>query len=134
MVRNISDVAGTLVADHIPLRGEFLVKVLRADGKIETKVCPNIVLAAGLNHIANRALSATTPFYVLGVGTATAAASLDSTQAGIGEVLRKAAALSVQSREWISLQCTMGGAADSDRKSTRLNSSHSDRSRMPSSA
>ena len=117
MDRNTSeqnDVAGTLYGGGAKMYGEWVLKVYRADGKIEEKTVRNIVTRMGLNHIANRALLSTgTPFYVIGVGTQTAAHSLDSTQGGIGEVLRKAAASSVQSREWIALQCTIGGAADS---------------------
>lgn len=114
MDRNISEVAGTLVAEQAgPLAGFYDIKIIRHDGTVERRTVRNIVTAQGLNHIANRALNNTTPFYVLAVGTATAAASLDSTQAGLGEVSRKAAASSVQSREWMSLQATWGGAADS---------------------
>jgi hypothetical protein len=115
MGRNTSEqnVAGTLFGGGMSVQGEWHLKVYRADGSIESKVVKNIVTRMGLNHIANRALNNTTPFYVLGVGTQTAAHSLDSTQGGIGEVIRKASALSLQSREWVALQCTIGGAADS---------------------
>ncbi len=117
MGRNTSDVSGSpdISGTLCPLtvQGEFHVKVVRHDGTIEKRVVKNIVTRMGLNHLANRAFTNSTPFYVLGVGTVTAAHSLDSTQAGIGEVIRKAAAASVQSREWFSLQCTIGGAADS---------------------
>jgi hypothetical protein len=94
------------------------VKVIRADGSIETKQLRNVVTQYGLNRIANRAMQATgtTPFYVLVVGTATAAHSLGSVQAGIGEVLRKASIVtgaSAQSREWMFLNATYGGFADS---------------------
>src|SRR5690349_20649834 len=83
MDRNISDVAGTLVpTSQIGVYGEWDVKVIRHDGKVEQKTVRNIVTKMGLNHIANRALNNTTPFYVIGVGTQTAAHSLDSVQAG----------------------------------------------------
>jgi hypothetical protein len=58
-------------------------------------------------------LGTSTPLYTLLIGTQTAAHSLDSVQGGAGEVLRKAAATVSNSREWIFLQCTIGGAADS---------------------
>lgn len=112
MDQNTSDIAGTLLGDSPVVKGEWHVRVVRADGSIETRVVNNVVTRMGLNHIANRALNATTPFYIIGVGTQTAAHSLDSGQPGIGEVLRKSG-VAVQSREWVSLQCTIGGASDS---------------------
>jgi hypothetical protein len=53
--------------------------------------------------------------YIIGVGTQTAVHSLDSAQAGVGEMLRKVSNFvngAAQSREWIFLQCTIGGASD----------------------
>lgn len=106
------------IVESILPRGEVDVLVVRADGRQERKTVKNVVTYAGLNRIANRAVYAagTTPFYIIGVGTQTAAHSLGSTQAGLGEVKRKASiitGLSAQSREWIFLNCTLGGAADS---------------------
>lgn len=116
MNRAISDIAGTLIPPEQlgPLQGYYDIKVIRADGKVEQRTVNNIVTRMGLNRIARQAVTPTgSPFNWIAVGSQTAAHSLDSTQAGIGEVLRKAAASVVQSREWFSLQCTIGGAADS---------------------
>lgn len=114
MDRNISDIAGTLVADGALLEGFYDIKVIRADGSIEKRTVRNIVTRMGLNRLARQAITPTgSPFNWIAVGSATATHSLDSTQAGIGEVSRKAAASAVQSREWFSLQATWGGAADS---------------------
>ncbi len=100
--------------DALSLVGVWDIKVIRADGRIETKQITNIVTRAGMNRIANRAvLGTSTPFYVLAIGTATAAHSADSGQGNLGEVIRKSAALVSNSREWIFLQCTVGGFADS---------------------
>jgi hypothetical protein len=104
--------------DSILPRGEVDVAVFRGDGTVETKTLRNVVTRYGLNRMANRAVQATgtTPYFVIGVGTQTAAHSLDSTQAGLGEVLRKQSAFTganAQSREWLFLTCTIGGASDS---------------------
>lgn len=106
------------IADQIPLEGIIRATVYRADGTTEIKELRNVVTRSGLNRIANRAVQATgtTPVYILGVGTVTAAHSLDSVQAGVGEVLRKTSnftGANAQSREWIFNQCTIGGASDS---------------------
>lgn len=103
--------------DSILPRGEVDVEVFRADGAVERKTLRNVVTSRGLNRMANRAVqaAATTPFYVIAVGTQTAAHSLGSVQAGLGEVIRKTSTLtgaSAQSREWLFLTCTIGGAAD----------------------
>ena len=75
---------GTIdLGSMIPVEGYWDVKVVRADGTIEERTLKNIVTAAGLNRLANRAIGETnTPLYVLGVGTVTAAASLGSTNFG----------------------------------------------------
>lgn len=103
--------------DSVSVMGEWDVKVVRADGRIERKTLKNVVTKPGLNRIAHRAVAAdTSPFFYIAIGTVTAAASLDSTQAGLGEVKRKVSAVGstqAQSSEWIFLQCTFGGAADS---------------------
>lgn len=103
--------------DGISIQGEWDVKVVRADGSIERKTLKNIVTRPGLNRIAHRAVASdTSPFFYIAIGTVTAAASLDSTQAGLGEVKRKVSAVGstqAQSSEWIFLQCTFGGASDS---------------------
>jgi hypothetical protein len=105
---------GTIdLGSTLQVEGYWDVKVVRADGTIEGRTLKNIVTAAGLNRIANRLVTATgtTPAYVLGVGTVTAAASLDSVN--FGEVSRKAAATVVQSREWAALTMTWAGNTDS---------------------
>jgi hypothetical protein len=104
------------LAGTIESPGLWDIKVVRADGTIERRTVKNIVTREGLNHIAARAVNNGTPFYIIGVGTQIAAHSLDSSQAGIGEVLRKTSnftGATAQSREWIFLQCTIGGASDS---------------------
>lgn len=103
--------------DSVAVRGEWDIKVVRADGRIERKTVKNVVTRAGLNRIAHRALAHdTSPFFYIAVGTQTAAHSLNSAQGTLGEVVRKVSAVGstqAQSREWIFLQCTLGGAADS---------------------
>ena len=118
MTRATSDkISGTL----IPVYGEFHPVVVRADGTREDLGwIRNQLTAQGLNRIANRAImgTGTTPFYVLGVGTITAAASLDSTD--FGEVSRKAGITNpasagltgVQSREWMAVSATWAGNLD----------------------
>jgi len=105
--------AGTIESPGLTVEGWWDIKVVRADGNIERRTVKNIVTREGLNHIANRAMTAGTPFYIIGVGTQTATHSLDSSQAGCGEVSRKSGATATQSREWMYLQATWGGAADS---------------------
>lgn len=108
-------IAGSL----IPILGEWDALVTRADGSQERFTRRNIVTKAGLNRIANRAVQATgtSPFFVLGIGSYTTGgnpASLDSTN--FGELSRKASTVSgagAQSREWLFLTGTWGGAADS---------------------
>jgi hypothetical protein len=106
-----------LISDSISPFGYIDVTVYRADGSVERKTLKNVVTRAGLNRIANRAVNATgtSPLYMIGVGTVTATHSLDSVQAGVGEVLRKTSnftGTNAQSREWIFAQATWGGAAD----------------------
>lgn len=104
--------------DQVSPVGKFQAIVTRADGSVETHEVRNIVLSQGLNRLANRAVQATgtTPFFVIGVGTSTAAHSLGSDQPNWGEVSRKTSIVTganAQSREWIFLSATWGGAADS---------------------
>jgi hypothetical protein len=128
MTQRISDTAGSILPeekpDHIPMYGEFHPVIHRADGTIEDKGwIRNQLTANGLNRIANRAIMATgtTPFYVLGVGTFTAASSLDSTDFGeiangrkVGITNPASSGLSaIQSREWIAIVATWAGNADS---------------------
>lgn len=97
----------------IPMTGLFIAEVTRADGTRERKIIRNIVTRQGLNRIANRAVAySTSAAAYLAIGTQTAAHSLDSVQAGLGEVGRKIAASAVQSREWFSCVATWAGNAD----------------------
>lgn len=105
------------IAEQILPLGGFHAKVTRWDGSIEEKFVKNIVLSQGLNRLANRAVqgTGTSPFYVVGVGTQTAAHSLGSDQGGFGEVSRKTSNVtgaSAQSREWAFMTQTWAGAAD----------------------
>lgn len=112
------DTSSQILDCMVPVMGEWEVKVTRADGSVETKVCKNIVTRAGLNRIANRAVQAagTTPFYVIGIGSYTTGgnpASLDSTNFGeLSRKLSNVSGASAQSREWLFLTQTWGGAAD----------------------
>lgn len=116
MNRNTPDlIAGTFVE----VKGEWDVKITRADGTVEERTVSNIVTKAGLNKIAKRAVEATgtTPFYIIAIGSYTTAgnpASLDSTN--FGELSRKTSNVSgasANSREWIFMTQTWAGAADS---------------------
>lgn len=113
-------IAGSLV----PIIGEFQATIIRArpeGGWYDPEVRPwirNQLTAAGLNRIANRAVAATgtTPAYILGVGTITAAASLDSVNFGEVANGRKTSTVtgnSAQSREWFFMNATYAGNADS---------------------
>ncbi len=112
----LSKVNGML-QDAMPVQGEWDIKVVRADGRIEKKTVRNVVTRVGMNRIAHRAVAGdTSPFFYIAVGTVTATHSTDSVQGGLGEVKRKVSAVGstqAQSSEWIFLQCTLGGAADS---------------------
>jgi hypothetical protein len=122
MSRNIFDrlmgayavLNGTLDLDQtIPISGLFIAKVTRADGSEEIVTRKNIVVRQGLNRIAYRSASYNNTIATyLCIGTQSAAHSLDSTQAGIGEVGRKIAASQMQSHEWFSCQATWAGNAD----------------------
>lgn len=106
---------GTVRLDElVKVDGIWDVVVTRADGRVEAKTLHNIVTDAGLNRLANLAIPSPvgTPWYILGVGTVTAAASLDSTNFGEVAGGRKAAAVVVQSREWFALTMTWAGNAD----------------------
>jgi hypothetical protein len=97
----------------IPVTGRFVAQVIR-DGKVIKEVMrENIVVRQGLNRIAYRCANYTNTIanYLI-IGTQTAAHSLDSTQAGLGEVSRKVAASQLQSREWFSCVATWGGSVD----------------------
>ena len=123
MKRPISDGPAHVAGSLIPIVGEFKADVFRAlpEGgwrKEEGHWIRNQLTSAGLNRIATRAVAATgtTPFYVIGVGTVTAAASLDSTNFGEVANGRKASTVSgnsAQSREWFFMNATYAGNADS---------------------
>lgn len=100
------------------LIGEFQATIVRANGQIEVGPWTrNQLTSAGLNRIANRAVAAsgTTPAYILGIGTITAAASLDSVNFGEVTNGRKTSTVtgaSAQSREWFFMNATWAGNAD----------------------
>ena len=100
--------------ENIPLTGRMIRTITRADGSEEVSIMNNIVVAEGLNQLAAAAVSsANARFAYLAIGTQTAAHSLGSTQAGIGEVDRKAASTLASSNEVIILVATWAGNADS---------------------
>lgn len=107
-------VGGTLISDSIGPVGEFHATITRADGSKEYRHIHNIVTRYGLNRLANRAVQATgtTPAYILGVGTVSAAASLDSVNFGEVAGGRKAAITATQSREWFALVASWAGNTD----------------------
>lgn len=108
------DTRESMIADMIPVVGEFDALIVRADGAVEHRHIKNVVTYRGLNRLAARAINATgqTPAYVLGVGTQTAANSLGSTVTQYGEVSRKTATTVVQSQEWFALTMTWAGNTD----------------------
>lgn len=106
---------GTISA--VPIAGYWDVKVVRADGSIETKTLRNTVTVTGLNRLAAAAVnSAAGVMNAIVVGTQTSAPALTDSQSSFGEVIRKSfitTGASAQSREWFFGVCTLGGAADS---------------------
>jgi hypothetical protein len=114
MKTDTSRVLDTLKPEAIPVYGEYIITVFRADGRTERKTLRNVVTRAGLNRIANLATTnASSAFQYILVGTQTATHSLDSAQGGFGEVSRKIGATVTNSREWAFIQNTWGGSADS---------------------
>lgn len=108
---------GTIQLDSmVPVQGFVDVKVVRADGRIETKTLRNTVTVVGLNRIASSTVnSAAGVLNSIVIGSATASPALTDSQSTIGEVGRKTSAVlgaSAQSREWIFCVATWGGAAD----------------------
>lgn len=98
----------------VPVEGYWDVKVVRADGTIESKTVRNTVTVTGLNRLAACAVnSAAGVVNAIVVGTATAAPALTDSQSSIGEVSRKSFISQGQSREWFFGVATWGGAADS---------------------
>lgn len=106
--------AGTY--DSVGLKGYWDVEIHRGDGTVERHTRENIVTATGMNRIADLALAANvvSAFNYIVVGTNTGAPADTDTQANVGEVVggRKAAAVKIQSREWISLTATWAGNTD----------------------
>lgn len=105
---------GTIDPDQsITVTGAFTARVVRNGEIIKEIVRENIVVRQGLNRIAFRLASYNnTIASYLAIGTQTGAHSLDSTQAGIGELSRKAAT-ATQSHEFFTVSATWAGAADS---------------------
>lgn len=114
-LRTVADsIAPSPKDDTITIYGEYERIIHRADGTVERSVFKNTPIYKGLNRLAFRATTYTnTVAQYLVVGTQTAAHSLGSVQAGIGEVNRKVAASIVQSQDWFALTSTWGGASDS---------------------
>lgn len=105
---------GTFDLDqNVAISGQFIAKVVRADGTEEIKCVKNIVTYQGLNRIAfrNASYNNTIAAY-LAIGTQTAAHSLGTTQATIGEISRKIAITITQSHEFFTAVATWGGSAD----------------------
>lgn len=98
----------------IPIKGRMIRTITRADGSIDETVMDNIVVAEGLTHLALLGCTnGNSAFVYLSIGTQTAAHSLGSTQAGIGEVSRKIGATVAGSNEVMIIVGTWAGAADS---------------------
>lgn len=106
---------GTIRLDSlVPVEGYFDVRVVRADGRIETKTLRNTVTVTGLNRLAACAVnSAAGVINALLVGSASASPALTDSQSSFGEVSRKSMISQAQSREWFFGVATWGGAADS---------------------
>jgi hypothetical protein len=109
------DTRESMIADMLPVVGEFDALIVRADGTVERRHIHNVVTRYGLNRLAARAINATgqTPAYVLGVGTVSAANSIGSGVTNFGEVSRKQASTIVQSQDWFALTMTWAGDTDS---------------------
>lgn len=105
-----------MVNDFLTLRGKWKFEITRADGSVEKHESNNIVTKDGLNAMAELVLGdatgANSAFKYIIIGTATAAGSLGSVQAGIGEVSRKIGATIASSNEVAILVATWAGAAD----------------------
>lgn len=105
------DLVGAFL-DGVPMRGTFVRTITRHNGEFDRKAIPNIVTAAGLNHLASRAISdAGSKYGWIAVGTANYTPHINSQS--ILECDRKAAALISSSAELIVAIATWGGAADS---------------------
>ena len=116
MKENISntelDVAQEFLEQSIPIRGTFITTVTRADGSVERKALPNVVMADGLNHLADRATAdAGSRYDWIAIGSATHTPHINSQY--IAESHRKQCAICENSYELIVAIATWGGAADS---------------------
>ena len=114
MKRNISDsqIASDFLEQSIPIRGTFVRTITRHNGEVDRKTLPNVVMALGLDHLADRATSdAGSKYGWLAIGSATHTPHINSQY--IAESHRKVAAVCANSRELIVCVATWGGAADS---------------------
>lgn len=97
----------------IAIVGVWRREITRHDGSVEVLERRNTLTSAGLNHLALLGITNTnSAFLYLGVGSQTAAGSLGSTQAGLGEVSRKIGATQTTSKEFMILVATWAGAVD----------------------
>jgi len=102
------------VEHSIGLYGEFTRTITRADGTVEIARGHNTLTSSGLNELAKRGITNNgSAFTYLAIGTQTAASSLGSVGAGMGEVSRKVAAIAASSNEYMVAVMTWAGAADS---------------------
>lgn len=109
---NELDIAQEFLEQSIPIRGTFIQTVTRADGSVERKVLPNVVMALGLDHLADRATSdAGSKYNWIAIGSATHTPHINSQY--IAESHRKQAAIMANSRELIVAIATWGGATES---------------------
>ena len=93
--------------------GSWRRTITRADGTEEVAEYENTLTSEGLNLLASRGISNTnSAFAHIAVGTQTAASSLGSTQAGLGEVSRKLASTITTSNERMIFVATWAGAVD----------------------
>ena len=104
------------MGDGISIKGKWKFTITRADGSIEENEQENIVTKDGLNAIAELmigdATGANSAFKYIAIGTVTAAGSLGSVQAGLGEVDRKIGATVASSNEVAILVATWAGQVD----------------------
>lgn len=114
-IRNaVSVLNGTIDPDSsIQISGQFRAQVIRDGEVIKESIQNNIVTFQGLNRIAFRAANYTNTIAAyLVIGTQTAAHSLGTTQATIGEVSRKIGITTTQSHEFFTSVATWAGNAD----------------------
>lgn len=104
------------MGDNLSVKGHWKFTITRHDGTEEVHESDNIVTKDGLNAIAELMLGdatgANSGFRYIAIGTQTAAGSLGSVQAGLGEVGRKIGATIASSNEVGILVATWAGNAD----------------------